>query len=71
MIILHLLQIGEVYQFLTQNWQNAKARITVKNGKEVAFDDVLVDSKLKVDTIYKFLLENFANGKLQIFYSET
>ena len=70
MFITTLLQIGEIYQFLTQNWQNAKARITIKNGEEIPFDDVSVDSKMKVDTIYKFLLENWANKKLQIFYNE-
>ena len=70
MFIITLLQIGEIYQFLTQNWQEGKARITIKNEEEVAFDNVLVDSKMKVDTIYKYLLENWAGKKLQIFYEE-
>jgi len=70
MFITTLLQIGEIYQFLTQNWQKDKARITIKNEEEVAFDNVLVDSKMKVDTIYRYLLENWAGKKLQIFYNE-
>ena len=70
MFIITLLQIGEIYQFLTQNWQEGKARITIKNGEEVAFDNVLVDSKMKVDTIYRYLLEHWSNGKIQIFYTE-
>ena len=70
MFIITLLQIGEIYQFLTQNWQEGKARITIKNEEEVAFDNVLVDSKMKVDTIYRYLLEHWSNGKIQIFYNE-
>lgn len=70
MFITTLMQIGEIYQFLTQNWQEAKARITVKNGKEIPFDDVLLDSIVKVNTIYKYLLENWAGKKIQIFYKE-
>ena len=70
MFIITLLQIGEIYQFLTQNWQEDKARITIKNGEEIAFDNVLVDSKMKADTIYRYLLEHWANGKIQIFYNE-
>jgi len=70
MFILHLLQIGQVYQFLVANWQEEKPTITVKNGKEVIFDNIIVDSILKVNTIYKYLLENWANKKVQIFYSE-
>ena len=70
MFITNLMQIGEIYQFLTQNWQEGKARITVKHGKEVVFDNILLDSIVKVNTIYKYLLENWAGKKLQIFYTE-
>jgi len=70
MFITTLLQIGEIYQFLTQNWKNAKSRITIKDGEEIPFDNVLADSRIKVDTIYRYLLEHWASKKLQIFYNE-
>jgi len=70
MYILHLLQVGQIYQFLAANWQELKPTITVKNGKEIVYDNIVVDSILKVNSIYKYLLENWANGKVQIFYSE-
>lgn len=63
--------MGKIYQFLTQNWQEGKARITVKNKKETIFDNVLLDSIAKVNTIYKYLEENWAGKKLQIFYTDT
>lgn len=70
MFITNLLQIGQVYQFLTANWQYANAHITVKNKKEVVFDNILVDSIVKVNTIYRYLLKHWSGGKLQIFYKE-
>jgi len=70
MFIMNLLQIGQVYQFLAANWQYANSHITIKNGKEVIYDNILVDSLEKVQAIYKYLLQNWANNKVQIFYSE-
>jgi len=70
MFILHLLQIGQVYQFLVANWQEEKPTITVKNGKEVIFDNIIVDSILKVNTIYQYLLENWSELNIQIFYKD-
>jgi len=70
MFITNLLQIGQVYQFLIANWQYANSHITVKNGKEVVFDNILIDSILKTNTIYRYLLENWNSGKVQIFYKE-
>ena len=70
MIIYHLIQVGQIFQFLSANWEELKPTITVKDGKEVIFDNIVVDSIIKVNSIYKFLLENWTNGKVQIFYSE-
>ena len=70
MFILHLIQIGQVYQFLTANWEKGLSTITVKDGKEVVFDNITVDSIMKVNTIYQYLLENWSSGKVQIFYQE-
>ena len=69
MFIRNLGQIGEIYNLLTKNWQEKTINVTVKNRKEVVFDDILVDSILKVNTIYKYLLENWANMKVQVFYT--
>lgn len=70
MIIYHLIQVGQIFQFLSANWEEQKPTVTVKNRKEVVFDNVVVDSIIKVNTIYQYLLENWNNGKVQIFYSE-
>ena len=70
MFILHLLQVGQIFQFMSANWQELKPTITVKDGKEIVFDNIIVDSIIKVNTIYKYLLENWAGKQVQIFYSE-
>ena len=70
MFITTLIQIGKVYQFLTENRQNPTARITVKNGKEVVFDNIVVDNIIKTNTVYRYLLEHWDNGKVQIFYKD-
>lgn len=70
MNILNLTTVGQIYLVLAQNWEEGKIRITVKNGDERPFDDVLVNSKIIMDSIYKYLLENWAAKKLQIFLKE-
>jgi len=68
MFIYHLIQVGQVFQFLTSNWEKSIIKITVKNGKEVVFDDILIDSIVKVNSVYKYILENWSNNKVQVFY---
>lgn len=70
MYITHLTQIGEIYQFLIDEYQSGKIIITIKNNGKVIFGEVPVKTKEMADKIYRYLLENWTTRKLQIFYKE-
>ena len=67
MLITNLTQIGEIFLLLSKEWKNATVHITIKKGGKKPFDNVLVDTIIKVNSIYKYLLENWQDCKLQIF----
>ena len=68
MRILNLTTVGRVFLIMSRNWKSGKLRITIENGKEKLYDDVLIDNIQKVNEIYKFLLEHWATLNLQISY---
>lgn len=71
MFITNSLQLAEIYLLLSKEWKNGNVYITVKKGGYKPFNNVLVDSFLKVNTIYDYLLENWKDHKLQVFYKES
>ena len=70
MFITNLGQIGQIFLLLSKEWRNGTTYITVKKGGGKPFDNVLVDSLLKVKTIYTYLLSHWQDYKLQVFCKE-